>query len=74
MKHNDCCEGPLHSVHCWWCVYNDDGRPQSTGDAEVDKLLSRPASPWHESFIPGYRTPLRPVPGTPGLQPQETFR
>lgn len=29
---NTCCEGKLHSIHCWWVVHNDDGRDQATGD------------------------------------------
>jgi hypothetical protein len=30
------CDGPLHSVHCWWVVNHDDGRPQATGDPAID--------------------------------------
>ncbi len=30
------CEGPLHYTSCWWCVYNDDGRNQATGDPAID--------------------------------------
>lgn len=67
---NDCCEGPLHYTTCWWCVTNDDGRFQATGDPEIDKQLSRPASPWHESYVPGYRNEITPVQGTPGLNVQ----
>ena len=30
------CEGPLHYTTCWWCVSNDDGRDQATGDPRID--------------------------------------
>lgn len=36
MAPNTCCEGKLHSVHCWWVVHNDDGRDQATGDPYID--------------------------------------
>ena len=40
------CRGPLHLTSCWWCVYNDDGRPQATGDPEIDEAVDpyRPES------------------------------
>ncbi len=72
MQHNDCCDGPLHYTSCWWCVYNDDGRPQATGDPEIDKELSNPSSPWRESFVEGYRGDLNPVGQTPALAVQFT--
>lgn len=37
----DQCEGALHYTSCWWCVYNDDGREQATGDSVIDARLEQ---------------------------------
>lgn len=49
----DNCEGALHYTNCWWCVYNDDGRDQATGDPEIDAAATAKYNPYemdHETF------------------------